>query len=103
IRRGPFSDLNSGLVRIFVNVQVTSPAPPAVGLSPISLIIKGVLSLVIALSRLSFNEAVGAINSNWFLTSQKLWANASAVELTFAWSSPVTITTAWLRGSSAQA
>jgi hypothetical protein len=46
---------------------------------------------------------VGATKSNALRAAQKLAARLSAAALTAAWSSPVTITAAWLRGSSAQA
>ena len=68
-----------------------------------SLMMKGRSSLARARARLSSNDAVGATNSNSERTSQKLRASLSAVLVTLSSSSPVTITTAWLRGSSAQA
>ena len=103
MRDGPLSDLNSGRFKISFSVHVTSPAPPAVGLSPMSLMMKGCLSLAMAMSRLASSEAVGATKENSDLTFQKLRARSSAVLVTASLSSPVTITTAWLRGSSAQA
>src|SRR5690606_38197834 len=99
----PFADLNSGRASILFNDQVTSPAPPAVGLSPESLIKKGCFLLFKALFKLPSRESTGATNPNFDLTSQKLWAKYSAEALTFSLLSPVTITTAWFRGSSAHA
>ena len=96
-------DLNSFRANISLRVQLTSPAPPAVGLSPMSLIMKGFFSLAMAMSRLSNKVAVGATNSNSDLTCQKCCANFSAASPTSFLSSPVTITTAWLRASSAHA
>ncbi len=103
MREGPSARWNSGRSRMRVSVQVTSPAPPAVGLSPMSLRKKGCLSLFSARAIASSYGSVGATNSKFVRAVQKLAARPSAAVLTAASSSPVTITAAWLRGSSAQA
>ena len=91
---GPFSDLNSFLLINSLSVQVTSPAPPAVGLSPISLIMYGLFLLFSARFKLSLKDATGPTNSNSSFTDQKFSARNSAPSVTLFLLSPVTMTTA---------
>ncbi len=100
---GPLSSLNSGRSRTCWRPQVTSPAPPAVGLSPVSLMKYGRAVEARASSRQSARVPVGATNSKSCRASQKPRANSSAPARTWGSDGPVTTTAARLRGSSAQA
>ncbi len=100
---GPSSSLNSGRASSRVSPQVMSPEPPAVGLSPVSLMKYGSWSEARASSRMPSKVPVGATKSKSPRAFQKPSARRSAPADTAARSVPVTTTAARLRGSSAQA
>src|SRR5690625_4573952 len=89
------------------NVQVTSPEPPAPGLSPESLTRYGparpAARCASAVSIASSNVPVGAAKSTSSRTRHSATASSSPAAATGPAEDPVTSTVAWQRGSSAQA